>query len=29
LARREQLMKVEVKLGAEPPKAWRLEEARR
>ena len=26
VARREQLMKVEVTLGAEPAKSWRLEE---
>jgi predicted metalloprotease with PDZ domain len=29
VARREQLMKVDVKLGMEPPKIWRLEDARR
>ena len=29
LARREQLMKLDVKLGMEPPKTWRLEDARR
>jgi len=28
VARREQLMRLDVTLGAEPPKSWRLEEAR-
>jgi predicted metalloprotease with PDZ domain len=29
VARREQLMRLDVTLGTEPPKTWRLEEARR